>query len=75
MNEDSGKRLRTMNNGDTNKRLRDDSPLDQSPSPTKPTSKRVCMYDEYAASCSSTDFSFKKAERQEPKRKSISISK
>ncbi|XP_018566328.1 mucin-5AC [Anoplophora glabripennis] len=74
LNEDSGKRLRTMNNGDSNKRLRDDSPLDKSPSPSKPTSKRVCMYDEYAASCSSTDFSFKKAESLEPKRKSISIS-
>lgn len=64
-----------MNNGDSNKRLRDDSPLDKSPSPNKPTSKRVCMYDEYAASCSSMNFSFRMAEHPESKRKSISISK
>ncbi|KAJ8913523.1 hypothetical protein NQ315_017074 [Exocentrus adspersus] len=74
VNEDSGKRLRMMDNVDSNKRARDNTSLDKSLSPSKPTSKRVCMYDEYAASCSSTDYSSKKVEQSEPKRKSISIS-
>ncbi|KAJ8981712.1 hypothetical protein NQ317_003777 [Molorchus minor] len=75
--EDSTKRLRTENTtDDSNKRPRNESPLSDSPSsPSKPGSKRVCMYDEYAASCSSTDFSFtKKSDKSVPKRKSISIS-
>lgn len=76
--EDSGKRQKTdlVNGGDSNKRLRDDSPLlDNITSPSKQISKRLCMYDEYAASCSSTDYSFKTSDLSGSKRKSVSTSK
>ncbi|XP_030749562.1 nuclear pore complex protein DDB_G0274915-like [Sitophilus oryzae] len=80
LNEDSGKRLRTdLHNGTptTSKRLRADSPLldvsqDHSP---KQSQKKLCVYDEYAASKSSTDFSFlKNIEPGLTKRKTISTS-
>lgn len=78
-NEDSGKRQRTdfLNALDTNKRTRDEtSPLLDSPSsPSKPVSKRACVYDEYAASCSSTIFAHKNSDFSGSKRKSISSSK
>lgn len=75
---ESGKRQRTelLSGLDTNKRSRDEtSPLDSPTSPSKPVSKRACMYDEYAASCSSTVYAIKKCDLGGTKRKSISISK
>ncbi|KAG5883834.1 hypothetical protein JTB14_033755 [Gonioctena quinquepunctata] len=76
--EESGKRLRTDKGevSEGTKRQRDESPLlDTTTSPSsKPVSKKICMYDEYAASCSSMDFSLKKSQPLVPKRKSVNIS-
>ncbi|XP_028136434.1 mucin-5AC [Diabrotica virgifera virgifera] len=76
LRKDAGKRLRTDNDDhvDSSKRLRDESLLQENTSPSKPVSKKICMYDEYAASRSSMDFAFKRTESTQPKRKSISIS-
>ncbi|CAG9854935.1 unnamed protein product [Phyllotreta striolata] len=70
---DSGKRIRTEIEDctDSNKRSRDDSSYIDSTSPTRQASKKICMYDEYAASRSSMDF-LKKQDVSIPKRKSIS---
>ncbi|CAH1104676.1 unnamed protein product [Psylliodes chrysocephalus] len=72
---ETGKRIRTESEDcvDSNKRVRDDSPLLETTSPTRQVSKKICMYDEYAASRSSMDF-LRKPESLVPKRKSISIS-
>lgn len=79
ISEDSGKRQKTdfPPGSDTNKRTRDDSSptLDNLTSTSKPVSKRVCMYDEYTASCSSTIHSLHKLNDQGSKRKSASTSK
>ncbi|XP_072376953.1 uncharacterized protein [Diabrotica undecimpunctata] len=76
LRKDAGKRLRTDNDDhvDSSKRLRDESLLQENTSPSKPVSKKICMYDEYAASRSSMDFAFKRTESTQPKRKTISIS-
>nr|CAH7743593.1 unnamed protein product [Callosobruchus chinensis] len=82
LNEDDSKRVRTEQiNGDSNKRSRADSPLLDSSSESysssdKPRSKRICVYDEYAASCSSTNYLSKMPESSAggAKRKSVSIS-
>ncbi|XP_076270954.1 uncharacterized protein LOC143202877 [Rhynchophorus ferrugineus] len=75
-NEESGKRIRTeLPNGSVShsKRGRENSPnVTQEVSP-KQTQKKLCVYDEYAASKSSTDFSFlKNMEPKQAKRKTIS---
>ncbi|XP_066137523.1 nuclear pore complex protein DDB_G0274915-like [Euwallacea fornicatus] len=79
--EESGKRQKTdLHNGTssvTNKRGRADSPLlDQSDSPSsKQTKKKFCVSDEFAASRSSSDFSYlAKSEPLGAKRKTICTS-
>ncbi|VEN48748.1 unnamed protein product [Callosobruchus maculatus] len=82
LNEDDSKRIRTDQiNAESNKRSRADSPLLDSSqesysSSEKPHSKRICVYDEYAASCSSTNYLSKVPESSAggAKRKSVSIS-
>lgn len=77
--EDLGKRPKTeIYNGNvagSSKRVRADSPLsDQADSPsTKQKQKKFCVYDEFAASKSSSDFSYlAKPELSKSKRKALS---
>lgn len=77
--EDLGKRPKTdLYNGNvagTSKRVRADSPLsDQADSPSiKQRQKKFCVYDEFAASKSSSDFSYlTKSELSKSKRKALS---
>ncbi|XP_060518147.1 nuclear pore complex protein DDB_G0274915 isoform X2 [Cylas formicarius] len=79
LHEDHAKKQRTddIKSCNSNKRAQDNSSGEQSPnSSCKPISKKICVYDEYAASKSSTNFSTIKKNNQQSrtKRKTTSTS-
>lgn len=69
--EDTGKRLKTdQYHKETNKRYREESPTQDNCNQSQNSTKRVCINsDEYAASCSSMNFSFNDSIKQNLKRK------